>query len=132
MSDFDTKCLEELLKDFQNLDSKIKKTIAKEAVDEASDILLESIKQEAPKAKVNSKSSYLFLDKEIMSSSDSSIQAKMGINSKNWEQTRGLWFHYWSFRSHTERDLWLDRGYDAAIHKCEDIIKHKVIEGLKK
>lgn len=132
MSDFDTKGLEELLKDFQQLDNKIKKTIAKEAINDASDILLESIKQEAPRAKVNSKSSYLFLNKEISSPSDGSIQAKMGINKDNWNMTRGLWFHYWSFRSHTERDLWLDRGYDSAIHKCEDIIKNKIVEGLKK
>ena len=124
------KGLEELLTEFDQLDKKVKNKIAKEAIEEASEVMLESIKQTAPKAEKNSTRSFSHLKKDIIKKGGT-VKANMGINKDNWERTKGLYFHYFGFRSHP-RDTWMDKGYDNAKARCEQIMINKIKEGLNK
>ena len=95
MSSLEFKGLDELIKELDSIEKKVKNKIAKVAVDEASEVMLKSLKEEAPKAKENSKNSYSYLEKDIKQSSDK-IHSQMGINKNNWEYTKGLWYQYWA------------------------------------
>lgn len=86
---FELKGFEELVKSLSELDTRLQNQISKEAIEEASIIMHESLKSEAPRAKTNSQSSYAFLDRTVVRKG-SSHQAKMGINKYNWDVTRGL------------------------------------------
>lgn len=128
-SKFEVKGIEELIKALNNLDKSVKNKISKNAVDEASEIMLDSLKATAPRAEVDSKHSYAFLDKTVVKKGDGH-QAKMGINSTNWDLTRGLWFHYWGFRSHG-RDLWVDRAFDSSIDEAKAAMSMEIEKGIK-
>lgn len=122
--------LDDLMKQLSRLDTKVRLKLSEEAISEAADIMLENLKSEAPKADINSTYSYACLDKEIMLV-DNTHQAKMGINADNWENTRGLWFHYWGFYNHP-RDLWVDRAFLLSVDECERVMKRKIEDGLKR
>ena len=93
------KGMDELLKSLDNLTQIEKNNVSKNAVKKASEVMLEELKKEAPKADKNSKSSYLHL-KNTLTSKNGGHQARMGIDSSNWEMCKGLAFHFWGFRSH--------------------------------
>ena len=159
MSSLEFKGLDELIKELDSIEKKVKNKIAKVAVDEASEVMLKSLKEEAPKAKENSKNSYSYLEKDIKQSSDK-IHSQMGINKNNWEYTKGLWYQYWGFGTHKSGkkgrkvnrvncgkkssksktkgpafhppDYWLDRAFDKSLSKCESIMEQKIREGLGK
>lgn len=126
---FEAKGFDELIKALSELDNRAKNKIAKEAVDKASDVMLNRLKKEAPRAKENSRFSYAFLDKKMLTK-NGGAQAKMGINSSNWSMTKGLWYHYWGFRSHP-RDNWMDRAFNSSVDECNAIISEKIKEGLE-
>lgn len=155
------KGLDELIKELNSLEKRVKNKIIRVAVDEASDVMLNSLKDEAPKAESKSKSSYSYLEKDVRQSKDK-VHSQMGINAKNWEYTKGLWYQYWGFSTHksvpkgtkvnntsykrkkyTKKDkkkapsfhppdYWLDRAFDKSIKNCETIIEQKLREGLGK
>ena len=154
------KGLDELVKELDSLEKKVKNKIAKVAVEEASEVMLNALKDEAPKADSNSKNSYSYLEKDIIQSNDK-VHSQMGINSKNWEYTKGLWYQYWGFSTHKKGqkgkkvnktsygrknikksenkgpsfhppDYWLDRAFDKSITRCETIMEQKIREGLGK
>lgn len=126
---FTVKGIDEIKKSLNNLDKKVANKIAKVSVDEAAEIILNSLKTKAPKAKQDSTYSYTFLDKET-TRKGGTHQAKMGINSKNWDMTRGLWYHYWGFRSHG-RDLWVDRAFDESIDDAQALLYSKLEKGIR-
>lgn len=122
--------LDELLRDLDGLAQLEKQQITKNAVQKASEIMLDELKLEAPKARANSKSSYQHLNNTI-TQSDGGTQAKMGIDASNWSRTKGLWFHYFGFRGH-EPDDWVDRAFDRSKEKAMDAIREELAESINR
>ena len=81
--------IEELFKEFDKLENRVKNKIAKQAVDESSDVMLNALKDEAPQADKNSQRSFSHLNKDMFKKSGG-YYAKMGINKSNWQRTKGL------------------------------------------
>lgn len=140
----------DLIKEFQNLDIKIQNQTSATAIDKASEVMLQALKEEAPKAKVNSTNSASYLAKETIKKGGTH-QANMGINKFNWDRTQGLWYAYWGF-SHLKRrrakvrrpskanqsctyhapNNWLDRGFEKSENACTEIIIEEIMGALEK
>ena len=125
----EVKGLDELLKSLDNLTKIERNNISKTAVKKASEVMLDELKSEAPKADKNSKNSYLHL-KNTLTSKNGGVQAKMGIDGSNFSQCRGLYFHFWGFRSHPEDD-WATRAFDNSKDKAIDIVKEELAKAIK-
>ena len=125
----EVKGLDELLRSLDNLTKIERNNISKTAVKKASEVMLEELKEEAPKAKKDSKNSYLHL-KNTLTSKDGGVQAKMGIDGSNFSQCRGLLFHYFGFRSHPPDD-WVDRAFDRSKDKATEVVKEELAKAIK-
>lgn len=114
-------------------DPVLKKQIYSNAIQEAGDILLESLQKTVPRAEKNSKHSYKYLDnKNFINTDGNSIRVNnvSGIHKGNWERTKGLWFHNFGFRSHKADDSF-NRAYNKSIGEAEALVKSKIEKFFK-
>lgn len=143
---YKTKGFDDILKAFSEMDKKLQNEVGRKAIDEASEIMLRGLKEEAPK---DTGESAAFLDKDTIKLGGSH-QAHMGINKRNWDKTHPLWYQYWGFshlkrrrakvrresnanQRHTQHapNNWLDRGFEKTenqaflkiINEIEGVIK---------
>lgn len=116
--------LEQLQEHIAKLENGLSVQNKKELVNEGAEILLKAQKKFAPTAKTGSKNSRSRLSIKSKSSGGSDIKAEIGINKSNWKYTRGLYFHYWGFKSHPP-DNWLDRAFNASEKDATDAIVNK-------
>ena len=147
---YKTKGFTEMLKEFEKLDKRIQNSTASSAIEKSAEVMLQALKEEAPKAEKNSTNSASYLDKKTFKKGGSH-QANMGINENNWGKTKGLWYQYWGF-SHLKRrrakirrpskanqghiyhepNNWLDRAFDKKENQCFEIIINEIEEALNK
>lgn len=116
--------LKQLQEQITKLESGLSVQNKKEMLKQGAEVLLKGQKQYAPTAKKGSKNSRSHLSIKSKSRGGNEVKSEIGINKDNWEYTRGLYFHYWGFKSHPP-DNWLDRAFNATEKDATDAIINK-------
>ncbi|WP_195949391.1 HK97 gp10 family phage protein [Clostridium saudiense] len=124
---------DELINDLNNLGN-IGNKIGKKAVEEGAKIVLEQQKKDAPRDADNEHGADKLDITEIKKYAKSStVVAKVGISSENWEEAKHLYFQNYGY------ELWKNGkmvnthvGWiDDSFKKCKDKATEKMIEIAK-
>lgn len=106
--------------------SQVPDKIKKQLVNEGARVVLDQMKNDAPKGDDGSYNHLSIVDGR---SGKGYLFLDVGINHKNWEKTRGLYFqNYDGERSSGEHVQWMDKSFSRSKVKAKKIIR----DGLKK
>lgn len=100
--------------------------VKKQLINEGAKVVLNQMKSDAPKG---GDGSYKHLSIVDARSGKGYLFLDIGINHKNWDKTRGLYFqNYDGERSSGEHVQWMDKSFSRSKGKARKIIS----DGLKK
>ena len=92
---FDLKGFDELMQKSERLKEKSLKN-GKAIVNEGAKIVLEQQKKDAPRRTGKGAEALKITETKLYKTS---VYAKIGINSKNWEVTKGLWYQHFGYHN---------------------------------
>lgn len=105
---------------------KVTDRVKKQLVNEGANVILDQMKNDAPKGDDNSYKKLGIVDGR---SGDGYLFLDVGINHKNWDECRGLYFqNYDGERSSGEHVQWIDKSFSRSHGKAKKIIR----DGLKR
>lgn len=118
------------------------KRAGKKAVKSALDISLNQLKTDSPRAKKNSSNSADKLAIQyIKNNKNGSAWGSCGIGSKNWEDTKGLWYQHFGYENHVTKDFvdknvgWMTKGFEKVKAKAEkemlDVLNTEIDKVIK-
>lgn len=130
---FDLKEFDNMMQKFERLKEKSIKN-GKKIVNEAAKIVLEQQREDAPvntgKGAANLKITEVKLYK-------TSVYAKIGINSKNWEDTKGLWYQHFGYHNNGLGGIfggrfvathagWMNTSFNKCKGKAYDVLYQQI------
>ena len=92
---FDLKEFDNMMQKFERLREKSIKD-GKKIVNKAAHIVLEQQRQDAPRRTGKGADNLKITETRLYKTA---VYAKIGINSKNWEVTKGLWFQHFGYHN---------------------------------
>ncbi len=134
--------LDDLMSTINNLGD-IGTKAGRKAIQEGSEIILETMKHEAPQSdgssiKPSSGHGAEYLAIQYIKTTPSTVYGATGIGSKNWQQTKQFWFQhygYFDYGLNFQGNPYVNNNVGwvwKAQNRCADKAQNKVISVLKK
>ena len=130
VSGFDLKHFDEMMQKFEKLKENAMSR-GKKVVNVGAKIVLEQQKEDAPRRTGKSRDGLKISETKLYKTS---VYAKVGLNSKNWEQSKSLWYHHFGYHNHLTGKFygyhagWMNTSFD----KCKDRARKAMIAELEK
>ena len=120
---FDLKEFDNMMQKFEKLKEKSMKN-GKQIVNQAALIVLEQQREDAPRRTGKGADNLRITETKLYKTA---VYAKIGIDSKNWEVTKGLWFQHFGYHNNGLGGIfggrfvathagWMNKSFD----KCKD------------
>lgn len=132
---FDLKEFDNMMQKFENLKEKSVKD-GKKIVNKAAKVVLEQQKKDAPKKTGKGAKSLKVTETKLYKTA---VYAKIGINSKNWNTAKSLWFQHFGYHNNGLGGIfggkfvathagWMNVSFD----KCKDEAYSVMYDEIKK
>lgn len=126
---FDLKEFDSMMQKFENLKDKSIKH-GKKIINEAAQIVLEQQRVDAPRDSGKGAENLKVTEVKLYKTA---VYAKIGINSKNWEVTKGLWYQHFGYHNNglggrfggkfvATHAGWMNTSFDKCKHRAYDVI----------
>ena len=103
--------------------------VKKQLVNEGGKVVLDQLKADAPKGDGNSYKKLSIVDGR---SGKGYLYIDIGINHKNWDQCRGLYFqNYEGERSNGKHLQWLNKSFSRSKRQARNIIRNGMLRAIK-
>ena len=128
---------DELLNDLERLGD-VGKKVGKKAVQNASKIVLEQMKKDAPRSGDNDHGSESLKVTNIKTYKTGTVVSKTGIDSSNWEDAKGLYFNHYGFEHWKSGKLidvhigWMDNSFNKVKEEAYKSIEKEVLSEIDK
>lgn len=129
--------LDNLLDDLGRLGD-VGKKVGKKAVQNASKIVLNQQKKDAPRSDDEEHGADKLKVTQIKTYKTGTCVGKIGIDSSNWEDTKGLWFqnfgfeHYKSGKRVEPHVGWMRQSFDKVKEETYKSIENEVLSEIDK
>ena len=107
--------------------------IGKDAVTKAAKSGLPYLKQYAPKDSGDGAKKLRYINTKKFKND---WWSQMGIDDKNWEACRGLWFQHWGYTHWKSKEKisknvgWMDKAYKKAESEMEKVMMKELNDGI--